>query len=128
MEIFELAAELGRKLKEDSRLVELENAKKAYEEDPQLKKYMIEYEVQQKAMQNEVAKPERDLNFIEIIQKRIDTLYQLIAEHPAFAELNRTQAAVNELMNAVNTTIMTQITGEESAGCTHNCSTCKGCH
>ena len=128
MEIFELAAELGKKLKDDPRLIELEAAKKAYEEDPQLKKYMIEYDVQQKAMQNEIAKPERDLNFIEVIQKRIDTLYKLIAEHPAFAELNRTQAVVNELMNAVNNTIMTQITGEESAGCTHNCKTCNGCH
>ena len=128
MEIFELAKELGQKLKDDPRLIELENAKKAYEEDPLLKKYMIEYEVQQKAMQNEVAKPERDLNFIEVIQKRIDTLYKLISEHPAFAELNRTQAVVNELMNAVNTTIMTQITGEESTGCTHNCKTCSGCH
>ena len=127
MEIFELAAELGKKLKEDPRLVALEDAKKAYEEDPQLKKYMIEYEVQQKAMQNEVATPERYLNFIEVIQKRIDTLYKLIAEHPTFAELNRTQAVVNELMNSVNNTIMKQITGEDP-GCTHNCKTCSGCH
>ena len=128
MEIFELAAELGRKLKDDPRLIELENAKKAYEEDPALKKYMIEYEVQQKAMQNEIAKPERDMNFIEVIQTRIDTLYKLIAEHPTVVELNRTQGVVNELMNAVNNTIMTQITGEESAGCTHDCRTCGGCH
>ena len=127
MEIFELAAELGKKLKDDARLVALEDAKKAYEESAELKKYMIEYEVQQKAMQNEVAKPERDLNFIEVIQKRIDTLYKLISEHPTFDQLNRAQGVVNELMNAVNNTIMTQITGEDP-GCTHNCSTCSGCH
>ena len=128
MEIFELAAELGRKLKDDSRLVALEEAKTAYEKDPQLQKYMLEYDVQQKAMQREVAKPERDMIFIETIQKRIDDLYKLITENPAFAELNRAQAEVNELMNSVNQTIMTQITGEEPSGCTHNCSTCGGCH
>jgi cell fate (sporulation/competence/biofilm development) regulator YmcA (YheA/YmcA/DUF963 family) len=128
MEIFELAAELGRKLKDDERLIALEAAKQAYEEDLQLKKYMVEYEVQQKAMQNEVAKPERDLHFIEVIQKRIDTLYQMIAEHPAFVELTRAQGVVNELMNSVNNTIMAQITGEESSGCTHDCRTCGGCH
>ena len=128
MEIFELAAELGKKLKDDARLVALENAKKAYEEDKQLQKYMLEYDVQQKAMQREVAKPERDLNFIEVIQKRIDDLYKLIMEHPAFVELNRVQAEVNDLMNRVNQTIMTQITGEEPGGCTHTCSTCGGCH
>ena len=128
MEIFELAAEFGKKLKDDSRLIALENAKKAYEEDKTLQKYMLEYDVQQKAMQREVAKPERDLQFIEVIQKRIDELYRQITEHPAFVELNRVQAEVNELMNSVNQTIMTQITGEEPSGCTHNCSTCGGCH
>lgn len=128
MEIFELAAELGKKLKDDPRLVALEEAKAAYEKDPQLQKYMLEYDVQQKAMQREVAKPERDMLFIETIQKRIDDLYKLITENPAFAELNRTQAEVNDLMNRVNQTIMTQITGEEPSSCTHNCSTCGGCH
>ena len=128
MEIFELAAELGKKLKDDPRLVALEEAKAAYEKDPQLQKYMLEYDVQQKAMQREVAKPDRDMLFIEPIQKRIDDLYKLITENPAFAELTRTQAEVNDLMNRVNQTIMTQITGEEPSGCTHNCSTCGGCH
>ena len=128
MEIFELAAELGKQLKEDARLIALEDAKAAYEKDPQLQKYMLEYDVQQKAMQREVAKPERDLHFIEAIQKRIDDLYKLITENPAFVELNRAQAEVNELMNRVNQTIMTQITGEEPSSCTHDCRTCGGCH
>ena len=128
MEIFELAAELGKKLKDDARLVALEDAKKAYGEDQQLQKYMVEYDVQQRAMQNEVGKKEHDLQFMEVIQKRIDELYSLITKHPVFEELNRAQAEVNELMNSVNQTIMTQITGEEPSGCTHNCSTCGGCH
>ena len=128
MEIMELAAELGKKLKADNRLTELETAKKAYGEDPALQKLMIEYEVQQKAIQNEAAKPDRDLNLMEVIQHRTDELYTLIAKHPTYVELERTQNAVNELMNAVNQTIMKQITGEESSGCTHHCSTCGGCH
>ena len=37
------AAELGKALKEDEKLVRLANAKKAYEEDKELQKYMIEY-------------------------------------------------------------------------------------
>ncbi len=128
MEIFELAKALGDKLKEDARLVALENAKNAYEESAEVKKLMVEYDVQQKAMQRAVAQPEHDMQMIESIQKRIDTLYQEIVEHPVFVELNRAQEEVNALMNAVNQTIMTQITGEEPSGCTHNCSTCGGCH
>lgn len=128
MEIFELASELGKKLKDDARLIALEKAKNEYEGNAELKKYMVEYDVQQRAMQKAVGQTDRDMQMIESIQNRIDELYRLISEHPVFAELNRAQAEVNELMNAVNQTIMTQITGEESAGCTHDCSTCKGCH
>ncbi len=129
MEIFDLAKKLGQVLKEDQRLVALEAAKQAYESDEALQKSMIEYDVQQKAMQREVAKPDRDLHFIEVIQNRIDKLYTEITENPVFAELNRAQEAVNLLMNQVNQAIMFEITGEEpSSGCTHDCSTCGGCH
>ena len=125
MTIFELAAELGKALKEDEKLVRLENAKKAYESDKALQKCLIEYEVQQKALQGEITKEERDTLFIDVIQKRIDELYKMIMEHPVFAELNEAQAEVNELMNAVNNTITFHITGE-TPSCTHDCSTCGG--
>ena len=129
MEIFEIAAQLGKALKEDERLVRLENAKKAYKESPTLGKMMIEYEVQQKALENEVVKPEKDTHFIDIIQNRINELYRQIMEDPAFVELNEAQQVVNELMNSVNTTIMFNVTGELPSDCTHNCSTCGGgCH
>jgi cell fate (sporulation/competence/biofilm development) regulator YlbF (YheA/YmcA/DUF963 family) len=129
MDIFEIAAQLGKTLKEDERLVRLENAKKAYDASPDLGKMMLEYEVQQKALENEVVKPEKDMHFIDIIQNRINELYKSIMEHPVFVELNEAQQVVNELMNAVNSTITFNITGEIPSDCTHNCSTCGGgCH
>ena len=130
MEIFDLAKKLGQALKEDQRLVALEAAKVAYEGDTALQKSMIEYDVQQKAMQREVAKPDRDLQFIETIQNRIDKLYTDITENPVFLKLNEAQAEVNDLMNQVNQAITCAITGEDpSAACTHNCSTCHShCH
>ena len=128
MEIMELAAQLGKALKEDEKLLRLNAAKEAYESDADLKKKMIEYEVQQKALQVELTRDERDTLFIDTIQKRIDTLYKEIMEHPVFVELNDAQSDVNELMNAVNNTITFHITGELPS-CTHDCSTCGGgCH
>ena len=124
--IFELAASLGKALKEDEKLVRLDAAKKAYEADGALQKMLVEYEVQQKALQGEITREERDTLFIDTIQKRIDQLYRNIMEHPVFLELNEAQAEVNELMNAVNNTITFHITGEMPSSCTHNCSTCGG--
>ena len=125
MNIFELASELGKALKEDEKLQRLAAARKAYEENTDLQKMMVEYEVQQKALQGELTKEERDTMFIDIIQKRINELYEAIMGHPIFAELNEAQADVNELMNAVNNTITFEITGEMPS-CTHDCSTCGG--
>ena len=126
--IFELAAALGKALKDDARLVRLDAAKKAYESDKDLQKHMIEYEVQQRALQGEITKDERDTVFMDMIQKRIDELYKAIMEHPVFSELNEAQAEVNELMNSVNSTITYNITGELPSSCTHDCSSCGGCH
>ena len=126
MEIFEIAEMLGKTLKEDERLKRLDAAKQAYEKDATLGKALIEYEVQQKAMENEMVKPERDMQLIDMIQKRIDTLYKEITESPVFVELNAAQTVVNDLMNAVNSTIMYNITGEIPSSCTHDCSTCGG--
>ncbi|MBR2849475.1 MAG: YlbF family regulator [Clostridia bacterium] len=125
MTIFELASELGKALKNDEKLVRLADARKNYENDPDLQKMMVEYEVQQKALQGELTKDERDTMFIDVIQKRINELYDAIMSHPVFTELNEAQAEVNELMNAVNNTITFEITGELPS-CTHDCSTCGG--
>ena len=126
MDIFELAAELGKALKADERLERLEAAKNAYVSDTELQKSLVEYEVQQKALQGEIVKDERDTVLIDLIQKRIDELYQFIMNHPKFIELSEVQAEVNELMNAVNNTITYNITGEMPSSCTHDCSTCGG--
>ena len=123
--VFELAKQLGKALKADDKLIRLENAKKGYESDKDLQKMMIEYEVQQKALQGEITKEERDTLFIDVIQKRINELYEAIMSHPVFEELNEAQAEVNELMNAVNNAISFEITGELPS-CTHDCSTCGG--
>ena len=125
MTVFELAAQLGKALKEDEKLVRLDKAKKAYEGEKELQKFMVEYEVQQKALQAELVKDERDTLLIDMIQKRINELYNTIMAHPIFVELNEAQADVNELMNAVNNTITFEITGEIPS-CTGSCSTCGG--
>ena len=128
MGIFELAAELGRTLKEDKRLVALEAARKAYENDEQVKGLMTEYEVQQRAMQNEAMKDTRDEAILNVIQDRIDALYDEIVATESYKALESAQNEVNALMEMVNTTITFNITGEQPSACTHDCSTCGGCH
>ena len=128
MEIFDLAAKLGQALKADERLIALERAKEAYENDPDLRRDRTEYEVLQKILSGEITKEDRDLHLVDTVQVRIDELYAKIRENPAYAELERAQTAVNDLMARVNAAITYEITGElPGADCTHDCSTCGGC-
>ena len=128
MGIFELAAELGRTLKNDKRLIALEEARKAYENDERLSRLLTEYEVQQKAMQNEAVKEQREEVLIKMIQDRIDALYDEIVSSEPYKALEAAQKEVNDLMELVNSTITFNITGEQPSACTHDCSTCGGCH
>ena len=128
MGIFELAAELGKTLKNDKRLIALEEARKAYESDERVMKLMTEYEVQQKAINYEAVKEERSEELLKMIQDRIDAIYDQIVASDSYKALEKAQNDVNELMELVNSTITFNITGEQPSSCTHDCSTCGGCH
>ena len=126
MEIFELAAQLGKELKKDARLVRMAKAKEAYESDSELRTLMREYQVQQIALEKTAGQKDVEARFLEMIQDRINQLYDQIVAHPVYVELEAAQEEVNALMNAVNNTITFEITGEMPSSCTHDCSTCGG--
>ncbi len=123
--IEELAAELGKKIKDDPRIDALNKAKAAYETDEQLFAYMNEYNAQQEAISEEAGKETPDSEAIAKMQGRIDELYKLIVTSDTFNALSEAQMAVNELMENVNNIITFNITGELPS-CTHNCSSCGG--
>ena len=127
MDIFEMATALGDALKQDEKLVALEAARKNYESDRQLQTLVIEYEVQQRAMQKEAVDPNCDTHMIDMIQSRINELYEAITQNETYLALEKAQEEVNALMNKINGIITARITGQEP-GCTHNCATCGGCH
>ena len=127
-EIFRLAAALGTAIKSDPRMIRFERAKASYEKDETLQKLLSEYDVQQNAARQMAGDPDRDTHLIDMVQNRINELYEQIMAAPVYVELLEAQEAVNELMNAVNNTITFNITGEQPSGCTHDCSTCGGCH
>ena len=126
--IFELAAELGRTLKDDARIIALNAARDAFEADEYVKTLMTEYEVQQNAIHEEAMKEDRSEDVLNAIQDRIEAIYNQITESESYQALEAAQNEVNALMEAVNNTITFNITGEEPSACTHNCSTCGGCH
>jgi cell fate (sporulation/competence/biofilm development) regulator YlbF (YheA/YmcA/DUF963 family) len=126
MEIMELAAQLGKAIKENEVYKKFTEAKEAFDNNGDVNSKIVEYGVQQSALQEAAVSEERDEAVIAKIQERMDALYSEIFADETFVALNEAQEAVNDLMNRVNETITFNITGEQT--CTHDCSTCSGCH
>jgi cell fate (sporulation/competence/biofilm development) regulator YmcA (YheA/YmcA/DUF963 family) len=127
MSIYELASKLGQAIKEDDRMKRMEAAKKAYESSEKINNLLMEYGIQQQALTTMGDSADIDTDALTRIQDRIDEIYAEITTDPLFVELDEAQNDVNELMQTVNNTIMFNATGT-TPSCTHDCSTCGGCH
>ena len=126
MSIFELASELGKAIGQDERMIRMEKAKEAYESSEKIGNLMMEYGIQQQALTTMGDGEQIDTDALTRIQDRIDEIYAEITTDPIFKELDEAQNAVNALMETVNNTIMFNATGKTP--CTHDCSSCSGCH
>ena len=128
MEIMDMAAAIGLRIKECPEGLRYEKAKKDYESCKEINMALIEYQVQQQVLEHQRDAEELDTQLIENVNARIDALYKTITEHPLYIEFEQAQEELNELIKKVNRTIIAQITGERPDSCTHVCSTCGGCH
>ena len=128
--IIELAHELGEEIAKSAEIASLEAAKANYESDVALQALMSEYEAERRLLGEEFAKEESeaDQRAIADLRARIEELTREITSNPTYAAFAASQQAMNALMNSVNAEIKFCITGERPDNCTHDCSTCSGCH
>ncbi len=128
--IIELAHLLGDEIAKSEEIRNLEAAKNAFQSDEPLQKMMEEYDVERRALGAEFAKSaeESDKTVIENLKKRLEELSAQIIKNDNYARFSAAQQAMDALMADVNAEIKFCITGERPATCTHDCSTCAGCH
>ncbi len=104
-------------------------AKAAYDADEELNRLINEYNVQATLLETEGRKPEseRDTQLIESISARLRECYDNISESATLAAMREAEAGVSEIVSAINDAVRFTIEPEQ-ANCTHDCSTCGGCH
>ena len=127
--IIELAHALGMEIAASDEIANLEKAKAAYESDEELQAKMAEYETHRRLLGEEFSKKEDEIDQIAVanIRARIEELTREISQNPIYIAFATAQQALNKLMADVNAEIKFCITGERD-DCTHDCSTCSGCH
>lgn len=116
-------------LSESEELKAYNEAKAAYDADAELMKLINEYNVQAALLETEGRKPEeeRDTQLVESISARLRECYDSISENKSLAQMRDAEQALSLIVNAINDAVRFTIE-PESANCTHDCSTCGGCH
>jgi cell fate (sporulation/competence/biofilm development) regulator YlbF (YheA/YmcA/DUF963 family) len=128
--IIELAHALGEEIAKSEEIKNLEAAKEAFQTDADLQAKMSEYEADRMLLGQEFSKDsgEIDERAVADLRARIDELTAEITKNPNYIVFSEAQNAMNALMAEVNAEIKFCITGERPSTCTHDCSTCSGCH
>ena len=128
--IMELAHMLGEEIAKSDEIKNLEATKEVFQSDAALQNKMSEYEAERMLLGQEFAKnpDEADARAIADLRARIEELSSEIGSDPKYIAFAEAQKAMNALMADVNAEIKYCITGERPSDCTHDCSTCKGCH
>ena len=124
------AAELGREIAESEQLKRVEATQEAYEADAALQALLSEHETDRKLLAEEFSKAtdEADERAIADLRARMAELGEQIMKNDNYMAFVEAQKAMNALMTLVNNEIKFAITGERPSECTHDCSTCGGCH
>ena len=127
--IIELAHQLGIEIANSEEIRVLNETKNAFDSDADLQSLMSEYEADRVLLGQEFSKDqcEIDEKAIADLRARIEELTREISKNPVYIAFANAQQGMNNLMADVNAEIKFCITGERD-NCTHDCSTCSGCH
>ncbi|MBQ7936529.1 MAG: YlbF family regulator [Clostridia bacterium] len=127
-EIIEKAKELGAMLQASEQVQRYNAAKAAYEADEEVQKLVKEYNLQRMNMMTLSSDENADASRMEELEERIKEIYNQVLSSPSMVEMQSASEALNGLMGQINGVITFYVTGEEPNSCTHDCSTCGGCH
>jgi cell fate (sporulation/competence/biofilm development) regulator YlbF (YheA/YmcA/DUF963 family) len=123
---------LGEALAAEPAVIAFNAAKAAFDSDAELSSMMAEYRTARTLLGEMYARPslsEEESRSADALNTRLAELTESIRANAVYRALEEAQEEVNALMAAVNTDISFYAFGERpDSGCTHDCSTCGGCH
>ena len=130
MTILEQAAALGNEIAASDVMRAYNAAKTAYETDSELQALVAEYGAQRALMGQEFSREpaEQDESLLAQLRDRVQELTESITKNENYLAFSEAQRAFNELMAQVNSEISYAVFGVRPSSCTHDCSTCGGCH
>ena len=125
-EIIEKAKELGALLQSSEQVQKYTAAKTAYDQDETVQKLIKEYNLHRMTMMS--LSDAEDAERMAEAEERLKAVYTEVMGNEKYKAMQESGAAVEALLGQVNAVLTFYVTGEEPQSCTHDCSTCGGCH
>ena len=126
MEMKELAHELGKKIQESVEMQEMQAAEALQEQNAAAQEALKEFNLKRMNLARDLQ--EKKISQEDAVKKNNEAFQQLLAEHDCIRVFVEKKKAFDTMVGEVNGILNYYITGQEPGGCTHNCSSCGGCH
>ena len=134
-DVIKLARELGAALQADARYEALMQARKVNDEDEVLQNLIGEFNMIMLKAQQEAEKEDKDEAKMQEYNEQYVAAYHKIMANENMVAYQAAQSELEAVVNTVNGIIAMSLNGEDpmtcdpdAQNCTHDCSTCGGCH
>ena len=125
MTIKEMAHELGKLIKESPVMAAMDKAEEIQKNDENAQTLLQEFNMKRMNLARDMQSGK--IQQAEAIQKNTEAFSQMVEKSETIRDYVEAKKAFDQMVQEVNSIINYYITGQEP-GCTHNCSTCGGCH
>ncbi len=128
MEILDMARQLGEAIRDSEVMARVKAAEEAQQNDAEAQKLIGEYNITRMQLAQRAQKEDITKEEMESIQAELSAAFENLTKNAVISEFLESRAALDAIVNQVNSILTHFITGEDPNGCPHNCSTCGGCH
>ncbi len=134
MDLIALTRQLGHAIQEEKAYKDLQTAKLAADNDKELQDLIGEFNLKRMAINNEACKEDRDEEKLRELNTEMRDIYTKIMSNENMNAYNTAKTDLDTILQRVLAIITQSADGEDpdttdfSESCTHDCSTCGGCH
>lgn len=133
MDVIESVRNLGKAIQQDERFIRYAKARLENDNNAELQASIGKFNIIRMELDREMQADEKNDDKVKELNEQLRSVYGEIMSAPAMVEYNTAKAALDSLVNEINTVISKTLDGEDpetcdTTACTGSCATCGGCH
>lgn len=134
MDLISLARQMGHAIQDEESYKKLQASKTDADNDKELQDLIGEFNLKRMAINNEACKGDKNEEKLKSLNEEMRAVYSKIMSNEHMIAYNEAKTVFDSTLQRVLAIITQSAEGEDpdttdfSSGCTHDCSTCAGCH